>query len=447
MQNDLTKGSIWKTLIRFSCPYLISCFLQTFYGLADLFVTGQFNGAAVINAVSVGSQITHMLTVIVIGLAMGSTVCISNAIGAKDGKTASKCIGNTVILFILFSLILTVLLLFFTDGILNLISMPDESLAQGKSYIQICFMGLPFITAYNVISSIFRGLGDSKSPLYFIAAAGVINILLDFLFIGPLEMQAAGAALATVLSQALSVLFALIALHKGSWGLSLSKDDFRFQSIVMSRILRIGIPVALQDGLIQISFLIITTIANSRGVDMAAAVGIVEKVISFLFLVPSAMLSTVSVVAAQCAGAGQHRRGREALFCGMGICLVFGVAVSIVCQFAAEGIVWLFAKQEANVIALGSQYLHSYVWDCAFAGIHFCFSGYFCAYGKSGYSFLSNMLSAVLVRIPGAYLTSLYFPDTLFPMGLAAPTGSLLSSLVSVALYAWMRKNNSALDK
>lgn len=441
MQKDLTQGNIFKTLIGFSIPYLISCFLQTFYGLTDLFVTGRFNHADVISAVSIGSQVMHMLTVMIVGLAMGSTVLISNATGAKDPRKTAEGIGNTVCLFLLFSVFATLLLVLFTDKIINLVATPPESFRQTKYYLLVCFAGIPFITAYNIISGIFRGLGDSKSPLYFVAAAGVINIFLDFLFIGLFRMQAAGAALATVSAQATSVIFALLTLRRRSLGVSLTKQDFRFQPKTLSAILKVGVPVSLQDGLIQVSFLAITAIANSRGVATAAAVGIVEKIISFLFLVPSAMLSSVSVMAAQSIGAGQHDRGKSALFYGIRICVLFGFFAALACQFAAEPVLGLFARQEADVIVLGSQYLRAYVWDCLFAGIHFCFSGYFCAYGKSMLSFLQNLISIILVRIPGAYLASVFFPDTLYPMGLAPPVGSFLSALICIGMYAWLRKS------
>ncbi|MBQ0058825.1 MAG: MATE family efflux transporter, partial [Lachnospiraceae bacterium] len=172
-----------------------------------------------------------------------------------------------------------------------------------------------------------------------------------------------------------------------------------------------------------------------RGVDISAAVGIVEKVISFLFLVPSAMLSAVSVAAAQNRGAGKHHRARQAMRIGIWIVIGFGSVIFIMCQFISAPIVGLFAGNEENVIIYGEQYLKSYSVDCIFAGIHFCFSGFFSAYEKSIYSFIHNMISVVLVRVPGAYMASVLFPATLWPMGLAAPMGSLLSIVICIILY------------
>ena len=445
MKNDLTQGSVLRVLARFSLPYLLSSFLQTFYGLADLFITGQFNGTDSISAVSIGSQVMHMLTVVIVGLAMGSTVTISQAVGAKDKERSAQAVGNTATLFLLSSLILTVLLILCTDVITAIMSTPPEAVSQTRLYLRICFAGIPSITAYNIICCVFRGTGDSKSPLYYVAAACVLNVLLDILLIGPFHMGAAGAALATVLSQTASVALALLFLRRRDLGFSIRKKDFRFSFPVLSSILQIGIPVAFQDGFIQISFLLITIIANRRGVAVAAGVGIVEKTISFLFLVPSAMLSSISAISAQNAGAGKHGRARMTLRYGISLSVSFGLLAALVCQFFSVPLLGLFSE-DPEVIRLGGQYLRSYVFDCAAAGIHFCFSGYFCAYGKSFLSFLHNLASILLIRIPGAYLASVCFPDTLYPMGLAAPAGSALSALICIALYLALRRQFGGVD-
>lgn len=439
-QYDLTKGSVLKNLLRFSLPYLLSCFLQTFYGLADLFITGQFNGAATITAVSMGSQVTHMLTVVIVGLAMGTTVTVSRAVGGGDRRMAARSIGNTVVIFAVFSLAVMGVLLGCINGILHLLQTPVEAFDEARQYLLICFGGIPFITAYNVISSTFRGLGDSRSPMYFVAVAGVVNVGLDYLFIGPMGMGALGAALATVIAQALSVMLSLLYMKHRELGVTISREDFRPEKGICGNILQVGVPVALQDGFIQVAFLVITVIANTRGVDVAAAVGIVEKVICFLFLVPSAMLSSVSAVAAQNAGASLHERSTRTLLCGLAISVGVGAVFAVLCQFWAEPILRMFAREEEAVILMGGQYLRAYALDCVLASIHFCFSGYFCAYQKALISFAHNLVSVLLVRIPGAYLASIYFVHTLYPMGLAAPLGSLLSDIICVIAYLYIRK-------
>ena len=436
IRNDLTQGNLFGKMIAFAIPYLISCFLQTFYGLADLFITGLYNNAIPVTAVSIGSQVMHVLTVILVALVMGSTISIGHAIGGKREEEAGKAIGNSISLFSFVAVFLTGLLFFSIDGVLSLLKTPPEAFANTKDYLQICFSGLPFIIAYNVIAGIFRGLGDTKSPMYFVAIAGIINIALDYLLIGSYGMSAAGAAWATIISQAISVLLALFYLHKKSLGIPFGKKYLSPDWYIMSRLLSIGLPIAFQDGVIQISFLIITAIANSRGVEVAAAVGIVEKTIGFLFLVPSSMLSTVSTITAQNAGAGLHQRGKKSLYYGMSICTVYGILCLTVIQFSAERVVACFVN-ETEVIRLGGEYFRAYVWDVMFAGFQFCYSGYFSGYGKSIYAFIHNFLSTILVRVPGTYLAVILFPATLYPMGIASPMGSLFSTLVCLGIYYW----------
>lgn len=437
MERNLTTGSVFKNIVIFSLPYFLSYFLQTLYGLADLFIIGQYEGVASTTAVSVGSQVMHMLTVMIVGLAMGTTVSIGRAVGAGDKKRVSACVGNTVTLFMLVSLVLTAALILLVRPIVSVMSTPSEAVEGTVSYLVICFAGIPLITAYNIISSIFRGMGDSKSPMYFIAVACAVNIALDYLFMGAMGLGPAGAALGTTLAQAVSVAVALIAIRR-SRSITLSKSDLRPRSGVMSQILSIGVPVALQDGLIQVAFILITVIANRRGLTDAAAVGIVEKFISFVFLVPSSMLSTVSALGAQNLGAGKPERARQTLWYSIAIAAGFGVLVSVLIQFIAEPVVGLFTRDEA-VITAGGSYLRGYIFDCLFAGIHFCFSGYFCACGRSMISFIHNISGVALVRVPGAYLMSKMFPATLLPMGLATAAGSVLQVVICIAAYRIIR--------
>ena len=439
MERDLTSGSVWKNIVYFSLPYLLSYFLQTLYGLADLFIVGQFDGVASTTAVSIGSQVMHMLTVMIVGLAMGTTVNIGRAVGARDSQKASKVVGNTTVLFVGVSVVLAVVLLVLVQPIVRVMSTPAEAVEGTVRYLTICFIGIPFITAYNVIASIFRGLGDSKSPMYFIAVACVANIALDYLFIGALHMGPAGAALGTTLSQTISVAVSLLVILKKKTGISVKRADFRLVLVTMGQVLKIGVPIAAQDGFIQVAFIIITIIANRRGLSVAAAVGIVEKIISFLFLVPSSMLSTVSALGAQNMGAGKYERADQILRYAMGIAVGFGLIVSLLIQIIAGPVVGLFTT-DVTVILLGAQYIRGYIWDCIFAGVHFSFSGYFCAYGKSEISFVHNLIAILCVRIPGVYLTSKIFPDTLFPMGLATATGSLLSVIICMIAFGWLKK-------
>ena len=443
MEKNLTTGSVFKNVIIFSLPYVLSYFLQTLYGMADLFIVGQFNGVESTTAVSIGSQVMHMLTVMIVGLAMGTTVSIAKAVGAKEHEKVHQSTGNTISLFLIVAFVLMIVLVMGVNPIVHWMSTPQAAVDGTTKYLIICFIGIPFITAYNIISSIFRGMGDSQSPMYFIGVACLANIVLDYVFIGGLHLGAVGAALGTTFSQAVSVLISLIVIVKKQL-ITLHKEDFKLRSSVMKNILSVGTPIAFQDGLIQVSFILITIIANQRGLNDAAAVGIVEKIMSFLFLIPSSMLSTVSALGAQNIGAHKMDRAIQTLRYAIMISVGFECIVSVFMQFRAEDVVALFTNRQTmqgqEVVRLGGQYLKGYVWDSVFAGIHFSFSGYFCAFGKSIYSFIHNIIAIVLVRVPGAYLASTLYATTLFPMGLATAAGSLLSVCICSILFVRLQR-------
>lgn len=440
-QNDLTTGSVGKKIVLFALPYMLSCFMQTFYGMADLFIVGIYNGSATTTAVSVGSQVMHMLTVIIAGLVMGATVKIGQAVGAKDEKASRAAVGTAAIFFTGFAILFTIILLLFVRQITALMLTPQEAASETEGYLTICFAGIPFITAYNVISGIFRGVGDSKRPMYFVAIACVVNVVLDFVLIGIFGLGARGAALGTVCGQAVSVLVSLFMVKRLGLGFKLTKSDFKLKREMLQHILGVGIPIAMQDGLIQIAFIIITVIANSRGLVFAASVGIVEKLISFMFLVPSAFLSAISAFTAQNIGAGQTERAKGALCRGLVITVCWGMLCFVYSQFWPHTLVGMFTRVE-EVASAGCDYLKSYSLDCVFAAIHFCFSGYFCGNRKSMLSFIHNITSIVLIRVPGAYLASVLFPETLYPMGVAAPLGSLLSAVMCVGFYVYYEKKD-----
>jgi len=439
-RKDLTQGSILGNIMTFSLPYILAYFLQILYGLADLFVIGRYCDVDSTTAVSNGAQVMYLVTCVVIGLAMGTTVKTAHAIGAKDNRRAAQIIGNTATMFLELSLVLAVGLLAFRNGIVSLMDTPMEAVMGTRDYLTVCFIGIPFIMAYNIIASIFRGLGDSKSPMYFVAVACVVNIILDFFFIGYCGWGAIGAALGTTLSQMASVGFALFAIRRHKEVFDVHRHDFKPRWDVISGILKIGFPIAMQDGFIQIAFIVITVIANGRGLYDAAAVGIVEKFIGLVFIVPSAMLSTVSAIASQNIGAMQVSRAQRTMWYAMGITTTYGIIVAIVLQFIPDLAVRIFSD-DAQVVSMGGEYLRGYVWDCVFAGLHFCFSGFFTACGYSIISFAHNFLSIICARIPLVYLASEAYPETLYPMGLATCLGSVLSVVICISVYAWMSRH------
>lgn len=438
-KRDLTTGSVMGNIWSFSLPYVLAYFLQILYGLADLFVIGQYCGVDATTAVSNGTQVMYLLTCVLIGLAMGTTVLTARAVGAKDARQSARVIGNTSTMFLALAVVLAVVLLVARNGIVAVIGTPVEAIEGTRDYLTVCFLGIPFIVAYNIIASIFRGLGDSRTPMYFVAVACVMNILLDYLFIGFCGLGPLGAALGTVMSQMSSVVFALFSIRRHKEALSVARRDFRPDRATMKSLLKIGVPVAMQDGFVQIGFLLIMVIANSRGLVDAAAVGIVEKFIGLVFIVNSAMLASVSAICSQNIGAGQMVRARQTMWRAMTVTTLYGLVVSVVLQFVPQWAVALFTD-DPQVLAQGADYLRGYIWDCMFAGIHFCFSGFFTACGYSIVSFAHNFLSIALVRVPGAYWASVAFPQSLYPMGLATWLGSLFSCVICVAVYRWMSK-------
>ncbi len=440
--NDLTRGSIVGNILVFSLPYMLAYFLQILYGLADLFVVGQYGSVHDTTAVSNGGQIMYMVTVVIIGLAMGSTVCIGRSVGAGDKDLVGRTIGNTFKLFFLISLGLTGVLLLLRHHIVGWIATPAAAVSGTLDYLVICFLGVPFIAFYNVISSVFRGMGDSRTPMYLVAVACVVNIVLDYVFIGCFSMGPAGAALGTTLSQAFSVVVAAVAIYRHRASLHLRRESFRFNRRTVSAILRIGTPVSLQDGFIQVSFVAIMVIANMRGLTDAAAVGIVEKFIGLLFIVPSSMLSTVSAVSAQCIGAGKLDRARLTLKWALCVTVGVGFVAAVICQFIPHLAIRVFTD-DATVIASGADYLRSYSWDCMIAGVHFCFTGFFTACGRSLVAFAHNVLSIIVVRLPLCYILSVAYAATLFPMGFASPAGSMLSVIICVSVYVWLRRKGN----
>lgn len=439
-RKDLTKGSISGNIITFALPYILAYFLQILYGLADLFIIGQYCDVDSTTAVSNGAQVMYLLTCTVIGLAMGTTVRTAYAIGAKDNKQMSHIIGNTVTLFLVLSIALAIVLLICRNGIVSLINTPAEAVEGTRDYLTVCFIGIPFIMAYNIIASIFRGLGDSKSPMYFVAVACSANILLDYFFIGFMGWGAIGAALGTTLSQMFSVVVSLIAIRRHRHIFDMKREDLKPHRQTITDILKIGVPIAMQDGFIQVAFIAITIIANGRGLYDAAAVGIVEKFIGLVFIVPSAMLSSISAIASQNIGAHQMERAKKTMWTAMAITTFYGIIVSTILQFVPDMAVRIFTN-DAHVIALGGEYLRGYVWDCIFAGIHFCFSGFFTACGYSLISFLHNFIAIITARIPLSYLASEMYPDTLYPMGLAICLGSVTSCLICIVAYQWLKRH------
>ena len=429
---DLTQGSVPRVLLQFAMPYLLANVLQALYGGADLFVVGQFDDAASVAGVAIGSQVMQTVTGIILGLTTGITVLIGIATGARNYRELASIIGSSVWLFGIVGVGLTLLMTVLHNPIAVLMHTPVEALRDTEHYLLICSLGIPFIIGYNVVCGILRGLGDSRTPLYFVALACVINVGLDFLLVGGCHLRAMGAAIATVASQGISFLSALWFLHRRGFRFEFTRRDIRLDGRLSKRVLTLGAPIALQDALINVSFLIITVIVNGMGVIASAGLGVVEKIIVFAMLPPAAMSSAIAAMTAQNYGAGLTDRMNRCLWSGIGMALVFGVSFCVYAQFLPDTLTGIFTNEEA-VIKMGSGYLHGYSIDCIMVSFVFCINSYFSGQGNSLFPMIHSLIATFLFRIPLSWLFSLIDPTSLFWMGFASP----LATLASLVICFW----------
>ena len=435
---DLTQGNVPKVLLQFAVPYLLANLLQALYGGADLFVVGQFDDAASVAGVAIGSQVMQTVTGIILGLTTGITVLIGIATGARNHRELASIIGSSVWLFGIIGALLTLVMTAFHNPIALLMHTPAEALTDTEHYLLICSLGIPFIIGYNVVCGILRGLGDSRTPLYFVTLACVINIVLDFVLVGGFHLRAMGAAIATVASQGISFLTALCYLHRRGFQFAFTRRDVRLNGYLSRRVLTLGAPIALQDALINVSFLLITVIVNQMGVIASAALGVVEKIIIFAMLPPMAISSAIAAMTAQNYGAGLTERMNSCLRAGIGMALAFGVTFCAYSQFWPETLTGIFTA-DPEVIATGADYLHGYSIDCIMVSFVFCINSYFSGQGNSWFPMIHSLIATFFFRIPLSWIFSHTDPSSLFWMGFAPP----LSTFVSLLICFWYLKAHS----
>ena len=423
---NLTQGSVPKVLLQFAVPFLIANVLQALYGGADLFVVGQYDDSASVAAVAIGSQVMQTITGIILGITTGTTVLIAIATGAKDNRKVASTIGSSVWLFSIVGVLLTLVMVVFHGQIAELMHTPAEALADTKSYILVCSTGILFIIGYNVVCGI-----------YFVGLACVINIVLDFILVGYFHLGATGAALATITAQGGSFVISLWFLHGHGFHFEFTRKDIRLNKNLSKKIMVLGAPIALQDALINISFLIITVIVNQMGVIASASLGVVEKIIVFAMLPPMAISSAVATMTAQNYGAGLIQRMNKCLASGIGIALVFGVSVCVYSQFLPETLTAFFSKDVA-VVAMAAEYLRGYSIDCIIVSFVFCINSYFSGQGNSLFPMIHSLIATFLFRIPLSYWFSQIDSSSLFLMGFAPP----LSTVASLLICIWYLRYN-----
>ena len=436
---NLTEGNILGSLVRFAVPVLLSLFLQALYGGVDLLVVGQFASTADVSGVATGSMLLQTMTMIVTGLAMGITVVVGERIGRREPVQAGRAIGSGICLFGVCAVFLTAVMAGGAEILSVLMHAPEEALSQTAAYVRICGAGSVFIVAYNVLGAVFRGIGDSKTPLFTVAVACVINIAGDLLLVAGFHMGAAGAALATVAAQAISVLLSFGLIRKKTLPFVFSREFIRFDRRYVVLELKVGIPVALQEFLVGISFLVIQMIVNSFGVVFSAGVGVGEKVCSFIMLVPSAYMQSMSAFVAQNLGAGNPGRAKRALGCGIATSLAAGVVMGYLSFFHGDMLASIFSK-DAAVIEAAHSYLKAYAIDCLLTPFLFCFTGYYNGREKTMFVMAQGIIGAFLVRIPVVYLISRIPGASLFQIGLGTPASSLVQITLCFIMFFLLEK-------
>ena len=442
-QHDFTQGPILPALLKFALPVLLALLLQAMYGAVDLQVVGRFGTAADISAVSTGSQIMQTITVVITGLAMGVTVLLGQKIGEGKPEEGGRAVGGGICLFSVVTLIVTVTMLLMAPRMSALMQAPADAFADTVVYVRICSAGAVFIVAYNILGSIFRGLGDSQMPLITVSIACVFNIAGDLLMVGGLGMGVAGAAIATGFAQAVSVLLSLLIIRRRQLPFTLTKQDIRFEKSVIRQILKLGIPVAFQDLLVSLSFLAIIAIANAMGTIASAGVGVAEKLCAFVMLVPSAYMQSMSAFVAQNVGAGREDRSQKALLCGIVSSLAAGLVMGWAAFFHGDLLAGLFAEDTA-VIGAAWEYLKAYAIDCLLTSFLFCFVGYFNGHGQTVFVMVQGFVGALGVRMPVAFLMSRMSPGSLFHLGLSTPASTVVQILLC---GVWFLRQNRQMSE
>ena len=442
-QKDLTQGNLIITLISFALPYVAANFLQALYGAADLIIVGKFCDNAVVSAVATGSQLLQTFNFFITGLTVSATVLIGRAFGAKQYDNILKIINTMTICFIIAALFLSGIIIAFDNPLLKLLQTPDEAFSYTADYIFVCAIGLIFVFAYNAVSAVLRGLGNSIAPMYFIAVSCIINIIADIVLVGRFHMGAQGAAVATVFSQAVSVIIGIVYIRKGNFVFKFKFRHLKFDVETAKEIFKIGLPLSLQDTLIPVSFLFLFSLANSMGVAASAAYGAVIRLNAFMMLPAGSFSMALTALTAQNLGAGNMKRALEALKLSIMFAFTFGVIFFMWQQLAPKTAIAIFST-DAAVLNAGSEYLKSFSYDYLLVPFVFCFNGFFFGLGRTVFAAANSIFSAFAIRIPVAFILCSVIPGaTLFELGIAAPAASILTSCAAFMYLVYLSKKNA----
>ena len=437
---DFTQGSILKKLVFFMLPVLGALILQAAYGAVDLLVVGRFGSTSGLSAVSTGSQVLNLVTFVVIQFAMGITVLIARYLGEKKPQQIGAVIGGAVFVFALISIGLFIIMVCFARPISVLMQAPAEAVDLTSQYVRICGSGIFFIVAYNLMSAIFRGLGDSKSPLLFVLVACIVNVIGDLFFVAVLHKDAAGAAVATVMAQALSVVFAVILLLKKELPFAIKKSDFRFNP-QCKKFLKIGLPLALQECLTQLSFLALCAFVNRLGLEASSGYGVACKIVNFAMLVPSALMQSMASFVSQNVGAGKTKRAKKSMVTGIGVGLAVGCVVFLLVMFKGDVLAGFFST-DAAVIQNGYDYLKGFALETIVTAVLFSMIGYFNGNNKTLWVMAQGLIQTLLVRLPLAYFMSIQPNASLTKIGLAAPISTIVGIILNIGFFLYLERAN-----
>ena len=446
VEKNFTEGKILGPLMKFALPVMFAMFLQAMYGAVDLFVVGKFATPEDVSAVSTGSQIMLTLGNLIISLAMGTTIYFGQQIGMGNAKKGGAIIGASVALFATIGIAMSMLIPVSAEGIATIMKAPEDAFSETVDYIMICGAGMLAIVSYNLIGAIFRSMGDSKTPLMTVAIACVFNIAGDLVLIAGFGLGAKGAAIATVAAQLLSVVFSLLIIRKREFPFEFSLKMIRFDGEIIGRVLKLGLPIALQDFLVGISFLVLQAIVNTLGVTASAGVGVAQKVCGFIMLVPGSFMQSISAFVAQNIGAGKPDRALKALKSSIAVSFLFGVAMFAFAFFKGDLLTGLFAKDE-EVILAGAEYLRSYAIDCLFTCFLFCFIGYYNGRGNTAFVMTQGLIGAFAVRIPVSLIMCNWEPVSLFHIGLATPCSTLVQIVLCFGFYALLKHKGTSVTE
>ena len=439
-KSDFTQGSIPKKLALFMLPILGALVLQAAYGAVDLLVVGRFGSTSGLSAVSTGSQVLNLVTFVVTQFAMGITVLLARYLGEKHPESIGQVIGGGTVVFAIIAAGLFVVLVGFARGISVLMQAPAEAVELTASYVRICGAGIFFIVAYNVLSAIFRGLGDSKSPLIFVLVACIVNIFGDLLLVAGLHLDAAGAAIATVAAQAVSVVCAVVMLIKKQLPFTFRKSDFRL-NVQCRKFLDIGLPLALQEFLTQVSFLALCAFVNRLGLEASSGYGVACKIVNFAMLIPSSLMQSMASFVSQNVGAGNKKRAKQSMFTGIGIGLVFGCAVFALVWFKGDLLSGVFTT-DAAVVANAFAYLKGFAPETIVTAVLFSMVGYFNGNNKTVWVMVQGLVQTLLVRLPMAYFMSIQPNASLTMIGLAAPTSTAVGIVLNVCFFLYLKRQD-----